>query len=82
MVLAKEQKLKNRKGVDPLRFDFNEKTAQRFLNECGFTDDEKEIFLMLRRGWYYTKIAQHVFVSEMTVKRRVKSIKQKILDSM
>ena len=62
-----------------MRFDFTERTAQRFISECGFTDEEKEVFTLVRRGWQYSRIADEIYVSEITVKRRVRSIKDKIL---
>ena len=50
-----------------------------FEQNCGFTDDELEIVRLLRRGWYIVDIAAELNISERTVNRRKKSIKNKIL---
>lgn len=50
-----------------------------FEENCGFTDDELEVVRYLRRGWYAVDIAAELYVSEKTVVRRKKRIKQKIL---
>ena len=50
-----------------------------FEQNCGFTDDELEIVRLLRRGWYIVDIAAELNISERTVNRRKKNIKNKIM---
>lgn len=50
-----------------------------FEKNCGFTDDELEVARYLRRGWRAIDIAAELYVSEKTIIRRKKKIKQKIL---
>lgn len=49
-----------------------------FVQNCGFTDDEMAVVVLLRRGWYSVDIAEELSVSLSTVKRRRNNIKKKI----
>ena len=52
---------------------------EEFITHCGFTDDELDVVRLLRRGWACVDIAAELFISESTVKRRRKTIGQKII---
>lgn len=49
-----------------------------FVANCGFTDDELEIIVFLRRGWVCIDIAEELNVSYSTLKRRRARIANKI----
>ncbi len=50
----------------------------RMRETCGFSDDESDILDMLRHESSVTKISLACCMSESTVKRRIRSIRQKI----
>lgn len=52
---------------------------EEFVLYCGFTDNEMEIILFLRKGWYSVDIAAELCISISTFKRRKKSIEEKII---
>ena len=51
---------------------------ERVLDECGFTDSEKQVLALKRRGWANADVAAEMYVSLRTVNRRVHSIKEKL----
>ena len=51
---------------------------EEFIENCDFTDDELEILPLIRRGWSQIDIATELCISNSTLKRRIKSIKNKI----
>lgn len=51
---------------------------EQLERDCGFTDDEITILRLCGRGWCYAKIADEQHCSVEVVKRRVRSIKNKI----
>ena len=51
---------------------------EEFLSGCDFTDDERAIIALLRRGWYGVDIAAELNISHSTETRRVNSIQRKI----
>lgn len=61
------------------KLDFYPEEWRTFIRECDFTELELNIIDLTRKGWYIADIAQELFVSERTVKRRRKSIADKIL---
>lgn len=61
------------------RFDFTKTEYEKFVNECPFTDDEVKILEYRRRGKSVTYMAMEMALSERTIKRRIKSIHNKIL---
>ena len=46
--------------------------------ECNFTDDEKEVFECLAKGYTLSKTAIDCCLSESTVQRRIETILEKI----
>lgn len=51
---------------------------EEFLAGCDFTDEEKAIIALLRRGWYGVDIAAELNISHSTEARRVRAIGNKI----
>ena len=51
---------------------------EEFLAGCDFTDEEREIIALLRRGWYNVDIAAELNISLRTEERRVHAIGNKI----
>ena len=62
-----------------IRFDFTKTEYEHFMVECPFTDEEKRIFLMRRKGKTTKYMSFELNISERTIKRRIKSINTKIL---
>lgn len=60
------------------RFDMPKSEYERVLDECGFTDAEKAVLALKRRGWANADVAAEMYVSLRTVNRRVHSIKEKM----
>ena len=60
------------------RFDMPKSEYERVLDECGFTDSEKQVLALKRRGWANADVAAEMYVSLRTVNRRVHSIKEKM----
>lgn len=50
-----------------------------FLNNIDFTDEEKKIISLVRRGWCQEDIAAELYISRATVARRYTSITNKIV---
>ena len=70
---------KPKKGGLPLnKFDFTRTEYEYFLAECPFTDDEKEVFDLRRKGKSIVAISLELNMSESTVSRRIKSITRKV----
>lgn len=63
--------------------DFNKFEYEYFLENCNFTDRQKEILSLRRRGFSIIEISmyegKHLPVSTKTVDREIKKIKTKIL---
>ena len=73
------RKTKKKKGWFPLyKFDFNRTEYEYLINECCFTDDERKIFDLRRKGRSVTYITLELNLSESTITRRIKSINKKI----
>ncbi len=49
----------------------------RIIENANFTEEEQEIFKLLRAGKSLEEIAQRLVLSKATISRRVKSIKSK-----
>lgn len=62
-----------------MKIEFYPDEWDEFLKNCDFTDQEVEIIALIRRGWYIPDIAAELYISDTTVKRRRKSIANKIL---
>lgn len=52
---------------------------EELIENCGFTDEEIEIFVYLSKGRMREEISQLLKISSRTVDRRIKSIKNKML---
>lgn len=50
---------------------------EKILENANFTEEEQEIFKLLRAGRSLEEIAQRLMLSKATISRRVKSIKSK-----
>lgn len=50
-----------------------------FLNHIDFTDEEKKVIELVRRGWAQEDIAAELYCSRRTVARRYTSITNKIV---
>lgn len=53
---------------------------RRALDECAFTDDELDVLRLRRKNASLVSISMELNMSEATVSRRVRSIKDKIAD--
>ena len=60
-------------------FRFYNDEWDKFIKNCGFTDDEMGIILFLRRGWAQADIAAELHISPRTLARRKKIIENKII---
>lgn len=60
------------------KFDFNKTEYEYFLNECPFTDEEKKVFELRRKGKSVYGMSFDLNVSERTIKRRIASVNKKI----
>lgn len=61
------------------RLDFNKSEYEFFMENCNFTERQKEILDLRRKGFSILSISCKIFVSERTVNREIKRIKNKIL---
>lgn len=68
-----------------VNLQFTTKERLFFEQECGFTDEELEIFRMRSRGFSIVKISHEMmalhdkYYSVSTIEGRIRSIKDKIL---
>ena len=60
-------------------FDFNKKEYDYIIENCNFQNIELEIFNLKRKGYSVPQIAYETNISEATVNRKVKKIKNKIM---
>lgn len=64
---------------------FTRKEREYFETECGFTDEEVDVFCMRSRGFSVVKIMHEMeakynkYYSQSTIEARIRSIKDKIL---
>lgn len=64
---------------------FTRAEREYFETECGFTDEEIEVFRMRSRGFSVVKIMHEMetkydkYFSQSTIEARIRSIKDKIL---
>jgi DNA-binding NarL/FixJ family response regulator len=59
--------------------DFNKAEYEYFLENCNFTDRQKDIFELRRKGKSYIEIEFSLNISQSTITREIKKIKHKIL---
>lgn len=68
-----------------VNLQFSTREREYYERECGFTDEEIEIFRMRSRGFSVVKISTEMAVlhdkyySTSTIEGRIRSIKDKIL---
>ena len=65
-----------------MKFDFTKQELEYILNNANFTVEQEEIFKMLTSKYgraSIVNISLKMNMSESTVKRRIKQIKNKIL---
>ena len=60
------------------KLDFNKSEYEYFIENCNFTDREKEILDLRRKGKSIIEITFITNLSEATVYRELKRIKRKI----
>lgn len=65
-----------------LKLQFPTALKEQYICECGFTIEEKEIFSLRADGLSLLQIAGRQCCSVETVNRRIRSIKNKIADSI
>ena len=64
---------------------FTRSEREFFEQECGFTDEEVEVFRMRSRGFSVVKIMHEMeslhnkYYSQSTIEARIRSVKDKIL---
>lgn len=64
---------------------FTRAEREYFESECGFTDEEVEVFRMRSRGFSVVRIMHEMeslhskYYSQSTIEARIRSIKDKIL---
>ena len=61
------------------RLDFNKKEYEYFIENCNFTDRQKEILDLRRKGKSIVEISLKIQVSTRTVDREIRKIKNKII---
>jgi len=61
-----------------LKTEFTEPECERFRRECNFTPDERAVFDLRVKAHSVIEIQHALNMSESTVTRRIRSIKQKI----
>lgn len=61
------------------RLDFNKKEYEYFIENCNFTDRQKEILDLRRSGKSIVEISLKIPVSTRTVDREIRKIKNKII---
>lgn len=79
--------LKARLGVKGAKCNLQFTRAERefFEAECGFTDEEVDVFRMRSRGYSVVKVMHEMeskygkYFSQSTIEARIRSIKAKIL---
>lgn len=79
--------LKAQLGVKGAKCNLQFTRAEReyFETECGFTDEEIDVFRMRSRGFSIVKIMHEMsskhdkYYSQSTIEARIRSIKSKIL---
>lgn len=52
---------------------------QEFLSNIDFTDEERKVIELVRRGWCQEDIAAELYCSRRTIARRYSSITNKIV---
>ena len=61
------------------RLDFNKAEYEYFMENCNFTDRQKQILDLRRKGLSIVSISMRLYLSERTINTEIKRIKHKIL---
>lgn len=61
------------------KLDFYPEEWTEFLDKIDFTDYERKIIELVRRGWNQEDIAAELYTSRATIARRYTSITNKIV---
>ena len=61
------------------KLDFSKSEYEYFIENCNFTDRQKKILDMRRKGKSIIEISMTLYLSERTINREIKHIKRKIL---
>lgn len=61
-----------------MKLEMRQGEYEKLLAECGFTDAEKDVLRLKRRGWANEDIAAELYCSRRTVGRRLRNIRRKI----
>jgi DNA-binding NarL/FixJ family response regulator len=77
--LKKPNFLKLLKQEELKSLDFNKAEYNYFIENCNFTDRQKEILDLRRNGSSIISISLKLYLSERTINREIKKIKNKIL---
>jgi DNA-binding NarL/FixJ family response regulator len=64
------------------RFGYKYAEYQRLIEQCPFTDEERRVFDLRRRGKSVIEISMALNMSPRTVGRRLDSVKNKIAREM
>ena len=64
------------------RFDFSYAEYERFMERCPFTEEERNVLELRRRGLSVVQISLKLNMGTRTVDRRIRSIKRKIAKEM
>lgn len=64
------------------RFDFSHAEYERFMERCPFTEEERNVLELRRRGLSVVQISLKLNMGTRTVDRRIRSIKRKIAKEM
>lgn len=76
--LKKQSCLEQLKQEELKRLDFNKTEYEFFIENCNFTDRQKQILDLRRKGKSIIEITFISHLSERTVYRELKKIKHKI----
>lgn len=74
----KDQQLINLEQDELKRLDFNKNEYNYFIEYCNFSDRQKQILDLRRKGKSIVAISLELYLSERTVNREIKKIKHKI----
>lgn len=62
-----------------IKLDFTPAEWRDLFENCDFTDRQKEIIALKRRGMFNVDIAEELYISRSTIDREIKKIRKKIL---
>lgn len=62
-----------------IKGEFTEPEVEYFRQKCNFTEDERDVFELRVRGKSIVAISLALHMSESTVLRRLRGIKNKII---